>query len=405
VACSNAKASEISFRPVVKFKDGKELMATVIGVEPRFDLAMLKVDAKGLASVEWADSKSDPVGNWVASAGQGETPVAVGVVSVASRTLPAREITRPVIIANSGYLGIGLDPHKDGPRITNVQPDSAASKAGLKVDDHLLSINGKRMDDPDSVIATLSHSKPGDVVTLKIKRGDEEMEVKAKLDKRPQDRGDEVLPGFVIEGQRRDERQIAPMIIEPVEEGELLPAVGLVFGDIKIDGNQPDTAPSATMPRDHGIGERVTHPQQHPGGGRVLEARNRRLRRQPAAVDRIAPQQQFVDRIVGEPVGVIAVRMATGDRVDALREQIADAVRHPRRRARIRNRRGQCGQQAELAIGRLEQDRAPVGTRVGLIKRRDQGPIEEVGKQNSLCYRVVVQRNRLRVGKRRLSTA
>src|SRR5260370_11282631 len=41
------KASEISSRPVIKFKDGKELMATVIGVEPRFDLAMLKVDAKG----------------------------------------------------------------------------------------------------------------------------------------------------------------------------------------------------------------------------------------------------------------------------------------------------------------------------------------------------------------------
>jgi serine protease Do len=166
------------------------LMATVIGVEPHFDLAMLKVDAKGLTSVEWTDSKSDPVGNWVASAGQGETPVAVGVVSVAARTLPAKEVTRPVIIANSGYLGIGLDPHKDGPRITNVQPDSAASKAGLKVDDHLLFLNGKRMDDPESVIATLSHSKPGDVVALKIKRGDEELDIKAKLDKRPVDRGD-----------------------------------------------------------------------------------------------------------------------------------------------------------------------------------------------------------------------
>jgi serine protease Do len=184
------KASEVCSRPVVKFKDGKELMAAIVGVEPRFDLAMLKVDAKGLPSVEWADSKDAPVGNWVASVGQDETPLAVGVVSVASRTLSAKEVARPVVIANSGYLGIGLDPSKDGPKVIQVVPDSAAAKAGLKVDDHLLSINGKRMDDPDSVITTLSHTKPGEVVTLKIKRGDEEMDLKVTLAKRPQDRGD-----------------------------------------------------------------------------------------------------------------------------------------------------------------------------------------------------------------------
>jgi hypothetical protein len=37
-----------------------------------------------------------------------------------------------------------------------------------------------------------------------------------------------------------------------------------------------------------------------------------------------------------------------------------------------------------------------------LIEGCDQGPIGQVGKQNSLCYRRFVQRNRLRVGKRRL---
>ncbi len=184
------KASEISARPVVKLKDGKELMATIIGVEPHFDLAMLKVDAKGLACVEWAKSEVAPVGNWVASVGQDDKPVAVGVVSVAARTLPAKELTRPLSLANSGYLGIGLDATKEGPKVSNVLPDSAASKAGLKVNDHILFVNGKRMEDPDSVITTLSHTKPGEVVTLKIKRGDEEMELKAKLDKRPQDRGD-----------------------------------------------------------------------------------------------------------------------------------------------------------------------------------------------------------------------
>jgi serine protease Do len=184
------KASEISSRPVVKFKDGKEMLATIVGVEPKFDLAMLKVDAKGLPAVDWAESKVAPVGNWVASVGQDEKPVAVGVVSVATRTLPAKELTRPAIIANSGYLGIGLDSTKDGPKITSVADGSAAAKAGLKVNDHILSIEGHRMEDADSVIGHLSHTKPGDVVAFKIKRGEEELDIKAKLDKRPQDRGD-----------------------------------------------------------------------------------------------------------------------------------------------------------------------------------------------------------------------
>ena len=94
--------------------------------------------------------------------------------------------------------------------------------------------------------------------------------------------------------------------------------------------------------------------------------------------------------------------MATGDREHALREQIADAMRDARRRAGIGDRRRERRQQAEASIGRFEQDRAAVRTRVGLIKGRDQGPIGQVGKQNSLCYRRFVQRNRLRVGKRRL---
>jgi hypothetical protein len=94
--------------------------------------------------------------------------------------------------------------------------------------------------------------------------------------------------------------------------------------------------------------------------------------------------------------------MTTRDREDALRQQIADPMRHARRRARIGDRRGESRQQAESSIGRVEQDGATVRTRVGLIKGGDQGTIREVRKENSLCYRRLVQRNRLRVGKRRL---
>ncbi len=52
-------------------------------------------------------------------------------------------------------------------------------------------------------------------------------------------------------------------------------------------------------------------------------------------------------------------------------------------------------QQAESAIGRFEQDRPAVRTRVGLIKGRGQWAIDQVRKQHSLCYRRLIQRRRL----------
>jgi hypothetical protein len=201
----------------------------------------------------------------------------------------------------------------------------------------------------------------------------------------PQDRCDEVLPRLVAKGQAPAERQVAPVIAEAIEERQLLGAVGLVLGHIEIDSDQAHAAPPATMPRNDRVGQRFVHREQHPRRGRVLEARDRRLRRQASAVDRIAPEQQLVEGIVGEAVGGIAIGMATGDRVDALGEQIAHPVRDARRDARIGHRRRQGGQQVEPAVGRREQDRAAIRTGVRLIKGGEDRPIGRVRKKNRLC--------------------
>jgi len=83
------KYSEVANAKVVacKLPDGKTLEAKVVGVNDKFDLAMLKVEAKDLTPVKFSDSKIARVGNWIASAGTSDDPVAVGVMSVASRTL------------------------------------------------------------------------------------------------------------------------------------------------------------------------------------------------------------------------------------------------------------------------------------------------------------------------------
>ena len=103
----DAKRDKVS----VKLKDGKILKAKIVGVKDddsikdAYDLAMLKIDATGLKAVKWGNSKDATVGRWVASAGTGVDPVAVGVVSVATR--PHANGDQPARF-NNGYLGVNL---------------------------------------------------------------------------------------------------------------------------------------------------------------------------------------------------------------------------------------------------------------------------------------------------------
>src|SRR5207248_10869374 len=107
-----------------------------------------------------------------------------GVVSVATRTLSARE-AGPIKAPAGGFLGINMEPAEQGPRVTRLQPDSPASKAGVKADDLIVGIDGKSVDKPEALQHALQDHKPGDTVRLKILRGERELELKATLAKRP----------------------------------------------------------------------------------------------------------------------------------------------------------------------------------------------------------------------------
>lgn len=183
------KASELKGKIICQLKDGSEVEATIVGVHDKCDLAMLKIEVKALPAVEWSDSKHAPVGYWLASAGTGEDPVAVGVVSVAARSLPARG-PAPTPAPSSAYLGVALDPAEGGAKVSQVLPATGAEKAGLKVNDIIVSLEGKPVGDLDDFMGIIGKYKAGDSVTLKVKRDDKELELKATLGRRPANRGD-----------------------------------------------------------------------------------------------------------------------------------------------------------------------------------------------------------------------
>ena len=189
------KNSELKGKVTCKLPDGKELEAKVVGIHDKFDVAMLKVDAKGLTPVKFVESKTAPVGNWLASAGTGDDPAAVGVMSVAARSPSPRDVGRP-LNPKRGFLGIQMEEvpagwfGNGGVKVTVVTARSAAEKAGLKVGDKIVAVNDQQVTGLPGMQELMSKTKSGDVVTLKVVRDDEERELKATLGTPPQDRGD-----------------------------------------------------------------------------------------------------------------------------------------------------------------------------------------------------------------------
>jgi serine protease Do len=189
------KWSEIeakSDKVTVRLKDGKVLKAEVRGVKDdkvgAYDIAMLKVDAKGLPTVQWRPSKDATVGKWVASVGTGADPVAIGVVSVATRKYKAGDQGPKIDNFRAGYLGVAnLTEAMGGAKVGSFPKPSPAEKAGLKVDDIIYEIAGRRIVDTESLINIVGRFKPGDKVLVKVKRGEEEKEFDVTLGTRPKE--------------------------------------------------------------------------------------------------------------------------------------------------------------------------------------------------------------------------
>ncbi|MEJ6002302.1 DegQ family serine endoprotease [Paucibacter soli] len=80
-------ASEVS----VKLTDRREFRAKVLGSDPKTDVAVIKIEAKGLPTVQLGSTKDLRVGEWVLAIGSPfgfENSVSAGVVSAKGRALP-----------------------------------------------------------------------------------------------------------------------------------------------------------------------------------------------------------------------------------------------------------------------------------------------------------------------------
>jgi serine protease Do len=90
VILTNAHVVQGANEVTVKLQDRREFRAKVLGSDPRTDVAVLKIDAKGLPVAPIGKSKSVLVGEWVLAIGSPyglESSVTAGVVSAIGRSI------------------------------------------------------------------------------------------------------------------------------------------------------------------------------------------------------------------------------------------------------------------------------------------------------------------------------
>ena len=205
----------------------------------------------------------------------------------------------------------------------------------------------------------------------------------------PQQRRAQILLGFAVEGQEAKQRQVAPVVVVAVEERVLLRPVRRVVRRVQIDRDAPrPPVQTAAMPLDDPRGQLVGHAVERAAVDCVLEPRQRRLRRQALARNRVSVEQQLVDRVLGETVAIIAVGMAAGDAKDALADQVRERVTGLVRRPLVEQTPGERLDQAVDALGGLQQDRPAVGTGLLLVEPGEQRLVKQIREQNSLWYSV-----------------
>lgn len=106
---------------VIRLSDRREFQAQIVGVDRRSDLALLKINAKGLPAAEFADVSQLKVGQWVLAIGSPfglDYSASVGIVSAIGRSIPTDTGDNYVPFIQSD---VALNPGNSGGPLLNLE--------------------------------------------------------------------------------------------------------------------------------------------------------------------------------------------------------------------------------------------------------------------------------------------
>ena len=129
---------------------GQVTPAEVVGVDPAYDLALLRVPVAGLVPITWPKRAEPPAGSLVAAVGTGELPATVGIVSVARRDTPGPHPSAPTATSDPSLPAsppeITGRSAPDGRFVVETSEGNAAA-AGVRPGDVIQTMSGKPVPD------------------------------------------------------------------------------------------------------------------------------------------------------------------------------------------------------------------------------------------------------------------
>lgn len=168
------KASELKSPLECQLPNGRRYPAKVVGIDQDTDLAMLKVESSDpLTPAHLVPNEPPPIGRWLASVALDPDPIALGIVSVATRQVKASQ----------GRMGIQLEQATSGAgaRINKITSGSPAEKADMFINDVIIKMNETEILVPADVFAFMADKEPGDQITIVVTRAGKEITFRLTL--------------------------------------------------------------------------------------------------------------------------------------------------------------------------------------------------------------------------------
>jgi serine protease Do len=220
-----SKSSMVGNSPVVFLPNGETIKATVIARDPSNDLVLLLPAKKIAAGIHLKSIKGDSIS--ISDLGRllvSPRPDSANRFSV----LGSLPVNLPKV-SSYGYIGAVAMLKGDNLTFTFIQPNSAAESGGLKIGDQVLSVDGKKVEDPLDFIKALQKYLAGDTTIVTVMQNGEKYTRSIVLKYPPQRVINHPAELFVGgKSQRRDgfnQVLIHDAILKPEESG------GPVFDD------------------------------------------------------------------------------------------------------------------------------------------------------------------------------
>ena len=234
----------------VTLADGRDFRAELVGADAATDLAVLRIDARGLPTADWGDSDKVEVGEMVWAIGNPfglDRTLTYGIVSAVGRrgvlespyqeflqtdasinpgnsggplvdvhgrvigittaivgkdysgigfAIPsntARQVAEAIRVGGHlerGYLGLSLratPPALPGVLVTAVEPMSPAALAGIEPGDVILRFAGEEISEPAALVLLLTRRTIGATVPVEVVRDGRTKEISVQVGRRPRE--------------------------------------------------------------------------------------------------------------------------------------------------------------------------------------------------------------------------